>query len=123
MMSLGNRVASLRGRHEKAKERAIRWENVVDEVRGGCIGFAEELTHVKETTWQLYRTMRERKGAEPELKREEVEEQLRYVKSTLKDLEKVVRRALGKREERAGEEGDRKVRVLWSRSSDEERMR
>ncbi|XP_058808669.1 coiled-coil domain-containing protein 42-like [Phymastichus coffea] len=93
LMDLNGRQAQLQSRHERARAKALHWENVVARVKEVTAQQELEETQVRACIWNLYRQICKRKGVPTEASRDDLEQQLLHVKRTIVELGKIVRAA------------------------------
>lgn len=86
ILGLNNKIADLNTRYNTAFRRALRWENVVLNIKKQCFDRYQEMSEVRHSCWNLYLLMCKRKNEEPKLTEDDLEQQLIYIKRTLEDL-------------------------------------
>ncbi|XP_066589534.1 coiled-coil domain-containing protein 42 homolog [Prorops nasuta] len=91
LMGLNNKLAELQGRHDAAKEDALKWEGIVARSKSLVSEKNLELIRVRMCCWNIYQQMCRRKGIAMKINRDDIEQQLLFIKLTIRDLVKITK--------------------------------
>lgn len=91
LMGLNNKVARLQARYEQAKSKALKWEQVVSNIKETAAAKNLELTQVKACCWNIYQQICKRKEIPVKVSSEDVEQQLTHIKRTILELKRIIK--------------------------------
>ena len=93
LVDLNNKLATLQGRHDRAKAQALRWETIVGRIKASAAAKNLEITRVRSCCWNMYQQLCKRKGIPVEVDKDDVENQLTHIKRTILELRRITKAA------------------------------
>ncbi|EFA01080.2 coiled-coil domain-containing protein 42 [Tribolium castaneum] len=96
ILGLNTALASLNSRYNTAFREAVHWENIVLAIKSHSFQRFQELAEVKQSCWNTYLLMCQRKSETPKLEEGDFEKQLIFIQKTLQEVGTV--KELAKRE-------------------------
>lgn len=98
MMNLQTELASLRVQKEELATKARKWESILARTKALSAEKAIEIQQVKNSCWDLYKTICRMRKKTVKLTESETEQQLDYITSGILALSKIIRIAEQKAE-------------------------